>query len=279
MSTGITYNINLQNNATQALVAINNQINEVSDSIKGMNKWLDKLNKPFNDLGRSFRNMEYFSKGLAQISETMHSAIEPGVALNSSLADFRALTGSTAEEVAKISDYARASAKAFGVDAASGVEAYKNILGELGPQLAKDQENLRKMGESVAILSKSLAGDQLQATQALTTAINQYGIDTNNAALTQQKMADFMNVMVSAAKEGSVEVPQIAEALKQSGSVAKEAGVSFEELNAAIQVVGETGRKGAEGGVAVRNFLSELGRGRFQVKEVKDKLAAPKAVR
>lgn len=273
MPTGITYTINILDNTKNVLTAISGNVEQLSNSIKGTNNFFEKMEEKLKEFGEKAFGTEQIGKSITALSETMHSAIAPGIALNSSLADFQALTGSTAQEVEKISDYARQAATTFGVDAASGVEAYKNILGELGPQLAKNQEALKNMGESVAILSKSLGGDQLAATQALTTAINQYSIDTNDATLTSEKMASFMNVMVAAAQEGSVEVPQISEALKQSGSVAKEAGLSFEELNAAIQVVGETGRKGAEGGVAVRNFLSELGRGRFQVKEVQEELA------
>ena len=55
---------------------------------------------------------------------------------------------------------------------------------------------------------------------------------------------------------------------------AKAAGVSFEETNAAIQVLDKAGKKGAEGGVALRNVMSILSTGRFLPKDVKEELTA-----
>ena len=55
---------------------------------------------------------------------------------------------------------------------------------------------------------------------------------------------------------------------------AKGAGVSFEETNAAIQVLDKAGKKGAEGGVALRNVMMILSRGRFLPKETLEELQA-----
>jgi hypothetical protein len=56
--------------------------------------------------------------------------------------------------------------------------------------------------------------------------------------------------------------------------MAKTLGVSFEETNAAIQVLDKAGKKGAEGGVALRNVMSALARGRFLPKQVKQELTS-----
>ncbi|WP_297640554.1 phage tail tape measure protein [uncultured Alistipes sp.] len=55
---------------------------------------------------------------------------------------------------------------------------------------------------------------------------------------------------------------------------AKAAGVSFAETNAAIQVLDKAGKKGSEGGVALRNVMSTLAQGRFLPKDVREELAA-----
>lgn len=83
----------------------------------------------------------------------------------------------------------------------------------------------------------------------------------------------MMNVMAAAGQEGSAELPQIKEALEQAGMATKGAGVSFEEANAAIQVLDKAGKKGSEGGVALRNVLSTLSQGRFLPKDVRKELA------
>lgn len=87
-------------------------------------------------------------------------------------------------------------------------------------------------------------------------------------------MAQMMNVMAAAGQAGSAELPTIKVALEQCGMAAKAAGVSFEETNAAIQVLDKAGKKGAEGGVALRNVMSILATGRFLPKDVQEELTA-----
>lgn len=53
---------------------------------------------------------------------------------------------------------------------------------------------------------------------------------------------------------------------------AKAAGVSFEKLNAAIQVLDKAGKRDAEGGVALRNTMAILPQGRFLPKDVQKEL-------
>ena len=81
-------------------------------------------------------------------------------------------------------------------------------------------------------------------------------------------------VMAAAGQAGSAELPTIKVALEQCGMAAKAAGVSFEETNAAIQVLDKAGKKGAEGGVALRNVMSILATGRFLPKDVQEELTA-----
>ena len=55
----------------------------------------------------------------------------------------------------------------------------------------------------------------------------------------------MMNVMAAAGQAGSAELPAISAALQQCGMAAKAANVSFEETNAAIQVLDKAGKKPA----------------------------------
>lgn len=84
----------------------------------------------------------------------------------------------------------------------------------------------------------------------------------------------MMNVMSAAAQEGSAELPQIKQALEQAGLAAKTANVSFSETNAAIQVLDKAGKKGSEGGVALRNVMTTLAKGRFIPPQVQKELRA-----
>ncbi len=207
-----------------------------------------------------------------RVANGLGSLAKPGMDLSTSMGDLQAITGLAGQKLKEIEGYARSNAKTFGGSAAESVEAYKLILSQLGPEIAQTPAALQAMGNSVSVLSKTMGGDAVAATEVLTTAMNQYQVSLEDPTTASQTMADMMNIMAAAAKEGSAELPQIKSALEQSGMAAKTAGVGFDELNAAIQVLDKAGKKGSEGGVAIRNVLATLSEGRFLPKETQKAL-------
>ena len=77
------------------------------------------------------------------------------------------------------------------------------------------------MGENVATLSKMMKGDATAAAEVLTTAMNQYGVSLEDPMEASRQMADMMNIMAAAGREGSAELPTIKVALEQCGMAAK----------------------------------------------------------
>ncbi|GAW88881.1 phage tail tape measure protein [Flavobacterium psychrophilum] len=243
-----TVNFNIQFNAlgdnkiTATIQGINAQINGVSQSVQIAG---NNINNSFNGIRESIKRIS-FTNVLDQIDRVttgLDSVSQPGLKLSSNMADLSAITGVTGEKLKEIEGYARDSAKVFGVDAANGVESYKLILSQLSPEIAKQPSALKSMGESVSYLSKTMGGDTTAATEVLTTAMNQFQVSTIDPIKASKEMATMMNIMGAAAKEGSAELPQIKEALENSGMAAKSAGVSFAETNAAIQVLDKAGKK------------------------------------
>lgn len=218
--------------------------------------------------------VDILSDGIIKTTQALASFGQSGIALNTSMTDLQAVTGVTGEGLRQIEGYARDTAKAFGIDASGAVESYKLILGQLSPELAKSPVALKAMGEHVATLSKLMGGDATAAAETLNTAMNQYGVDLSDPIKASEEMARMMNIMAAAGQEGSAELPQIKEALEQAGMAAKGAGVSFEEANAAIQVLDKAGKKGSEGGIALRNVIATLSQGRFLPKDVQKELRA-----
>ena len=267
MNKNLDYRINFNTNASAVFVEVNQHINKVTASTQNMTY----------NFGESWKKLLSFNQafqGLRDLKSVLDETIQPGAALNSSLADLSAITSLTGKALDEISEAARASAKAFGTDAAQNVESYKLLLSQLSPDIAKSSAALKLMGDHVNILSKTMGGNTLAATEVLTTAMNQYGVSLDDPMQASKMMAEMMNVMAAAAKEGSAELPQIKSALEQVGMVAKTTGVTFSETNAAIQVLDKAGKKGAEGGVALRNALSTLSEGRFLPKQTTAELEA-----
>lgn len=261
------YAFNITGNCSAAVVDIAENVDElnrkIKDSTSGIEIFQNKLFQ-FNQATQYIENL----------NQTFQNTIAPGAALNASLADLSAISGVTGEALADIESKARATAKEFGGSAAQAVESYKLLLSQLSPELAKTPAAMQEMGRNIAILSKTMGGDATAAATVLTTAMNQYGISLDDPMEASRKMAEMMNIMAAAGKEGSAELPTIQVALQQCGMMAKSAGVSFAETNAAIQVLDKAGKKGAEGGVALRNVMSILAQGRFLPKDVKEELTA-----
>ena len=216
----------------------------------------------FSYLKDVFQNV---ADGVSQLSSA-------GIKLDSQMHDLSAVAGVTGDGLKQIETFARQSAKAFGTDAAVAVEGYKLLLSQLTPELGKYPDALREMGDCIQTTSKLMGGDGVAAAQVLTTAMNQYDVSMEDPTAAAGEMARMMNVMAAAGQAGSAELPAISAALQQCGMAAKAANVSFEETNAAIQVLDKAGKKASEGGVALRNVLGQLSKGRFVEKQAREEL-------
>lgn len=267
MSNAIEYTIRFDSNGNAVFDQINSGATKLQKNISRTQSICEKF-------GAFYLKLDAIKSAINGVAQGFDTVMKPGMELSTSMADLSAITGVTGDKLSEIEGYAREAAKTFGGSAAKGVESYKLILSQLTPEIAKTPAALDAMGNSVATLSKTMGGDTVAATEVLTTAMNQFQVSTSDPIAASKKMAEMMNIMAAAAKEGSGELPAIKAALEQSGMAANMAGVSFSETNAAIQVLDKAGKKGAEGGVALRNVLATLSEGRFLPPETQKALSA-----
>ncbi|MDY3979023.1 MAG: phage tail tape measure protein [Tidjanibacter sp.] len=261
------YSFNILGNSGAVLPQITTTVTELNAKLNSSVSIFTRVGSAFIQFNQATQALQGAAYGVADLNKS-------GADLQSSLADLSAISGETGSGLRTIEKYARDAAKTFGGSAAQSVESYKLLLSQLSPELAKTPAALKAMGDNISILSKTMGGDTTAAAEVLTTAMNQYGVSLQDPIKASQRMAEMMNVMAAAGKEGSAELPQIKQALEQCGMAAKGAGVTFEETNAAIQVLDKAGKKGAEGGVALRNVMTTLARGRFLPKDVQKELQA-----
>lgn len=260
-SYAFNYAFNITGNASSAS-------QQIAGSVTAMNGAVKQATGIWDSFAGKIVALNQLSQFVDGFARTVDNALVPGAALNASLKDLEAIADVTGDSLRMIEGYARSTAKTFGGSAAQSVESYKLLLGQLTPELAKSPAALKAMGENVAVLSKTMGGDATASAEVLTTAMNQYGVSLDDPLAASAEMARMMNVMAAAGKEGSAELPAIKDALEQSGLAAKAAGVSFEETNAAIQVLDKAGRKASEGGISLRNVMNTLAKGRFMPKVV-----------
>lgn len=270
MGGNTTYTFTINVDGAMAMATLSN-VSQATGKASGM---FEKLSASIQRMGSCAVAFNNINQGLQALSSKLDNSIEPGIALNSSLADLSAVTGQTGKGLQEIEQYARKAAKTFGGSAADSVEAYKLVLSQLGPEIAKVPKALSLMGAHIKTTSKTMGNDTRAASEVLTTSMNQFQVSLADPMKAAEEMGKMMNIMSAAAKAGSAELPAIKAALEQSGMAAKMAGVSFAETNAAIQVLDKAGKKGSEGGVALRNVMATLSQGRFLPKDVQEELAA-----
>ena len=259
------YNFNVNGNYSSAINNMTRATGDFSAQVNGSLSVVDKL-------ANSFAKFDLASSGIQKLAGVFNSIGQGAVALDSQMHDLSAVAGVTGEGLKTIEGYARSSAKAFGTDAGVAVQGYKLLLSQLSPELGKYPTALKAMGDAIQTTSKLMGNDGTAAAEVLTTAMNQYGVSLADPMEASRKMAEMMNTMAAAGQAGSAELPAIKAALEQCGMAAKAANVSFEETNAAIQVLDKAGKKGSEGGVALRNTLSILSQGRFLPKDTREEL-------
>ena len=259
MSNNVTYQVNLK-------VVGEDVIGTVTKSIEKMTESTRQATKTFGDCYKALLSISQVAEGLGVLEQGFSNLMQTGASLNANMLELSAITGVTGNGLKAIEKAARETAKTFGTSAVDNVEAYKMMLSQLSPEIANNAEAMRMMGENANILSKQMGGDTVAATEVLNTSLNQFGVSMDDPIAAAKIMADMMNVMSAAAQQGSAELPQIKQALEQVGMVAKTTGLSFAEANAYIQLLDQAGKKGSEGGVALRNVLTTLSEGRFTSK-------------
>lgn len=130
-------------------------------------------------------------------------------------------------------------------------------------EAAKAQTELAKGGLSV----KRIMGGGLKAALALAAAGEMDLADASKTTVNAMKLfglrgRDSMKVadaLATAANRTTADVSDFALALKQGGSVAKLAGLSFNDTVVALEALAEAGIKGSDAGTSLKSFFVNIG--------------------
>lgn len=222
---GITRQVNLLNRATDLAAA-------------GFSRFRKAAN---NKLGNLVAGVGFVA-GVRQFLST-------GAQFQDAMADLEAITGATGESLTFLKDQTLDLARASAFSQDKVARAFK-IIASAKSELLADPEGLVGVTRQVLLLANT--GLDLETAANVTTeALNQFSAGSDQAAR-------FVNVLAAGAKIGASEVNETGAALLKSGVVAKSVGVSFEGLNAAIQVLAQGGLKGEIAGTGLKTVLQRL---------------------
>lgn len=164
-----------------------------------------------------------------------------------------AITGATGEALKKLDAAAQQMGRTTEYSASQAAEALK-LMASAKPELLNTADGLTNATHSALILAQASGTTLPEATRTLALSLNQFGASAEQADR-------YINVLAAGAKYGSSEIAQTSEAIRNGGVAAAQAGVGFEQLNAAIQVLAEREVKGGQAGTALRNVILTLEKG------------------
>lgn len=266
-----SFKIEVDSSIFAELKALRGEFNSVKTSVDSIEKTSEQS---FSSLAAHVKQISFvnITQGLSNLTQGLKDISAPGMKFESEMANLSAITGFTGEKLDALAASARQSGKDFGEDPAESVKGYGVLLSKLGPGIADNVDALDSMSRSVSTLAKTMGGDTNAAVDALTTGLLQFSVPLDDQAEAAAEMNKQMNVMAAASQQGAAAVPSISQALNVAGVAASGAKVSFEETNAAIQMLAKGGKEGAEAGTALRNVMGILEQGRFMPKDTLEAL-------
>lgn len=178
-------------------------------------------------------------------------------ALEESAADLKALTGLDDDSIAwlkgqaqKLSTTVTEEGIRIRQSSTEILEAYK-LVGSAKPELLGNKEALAEVTKQTLILASASGMRLVDAVDATTLALNQYGDGADQAAR-------YTNALAAGSKYGSTAVESQTKAIKTSGVAAASAKIPIEQLIGTIETLGEKGIKDEIAGTGLKKFFLTL---------------------
>lgn len=231
-------------------------LQKVQTAVNATHDRVGKVQRRLNQL--SAIDLQAVEQSTQRVKEGFQRFNDVAIRHESALAEVEAITGLTGDKLKALDKQARNISTTFGSSVEGSLSSFKVLLSKLGPEIGNNDKAMGSMGSTIQTLSKTMEGDVAGATDALTNSMLQFRVSLDDPIKAALEMNRMSNIMAAGAKEGSAEVIDLSAGLKQAGGTARLANVSFAETNSALQLLDKAGKKGAEGGVALRNVLLKM---------------------
>ena len=276
-------NVELRVGATQAITAlknVNTQAQKFNQTVNGTNSKLKDANKALPMLSKGFFGAGAGAKGAALGFKTAGAALATALGpLTAGLTLVAALTKTFQNLAAQ--DFAIARVRTLGVN----VEALRPQLASLSNELSGQVSQLSLLEASYDLASAGFAetaeitnilkaaqlgatggfSDLQTVTDATTSVLNAYGLEADKAG----KIVDGF---AQTQADGKIVVDQYAQQIGRIAPIAAGAGVSIDELNAAISAVTATGVPVESTFAGLRQVIASIQKPTSEASKVAEKL-------
>ncbi|HBL6738253.1 phage tail tape measure protein [Citrobacter freundii] len=212
-----------------------------------------KTDEAYSRMGKTIAGVAGRLAGFAGAGLSLGAIITTTREYGQALSDLSAITGATGAQLKTLDEAAQEMGRSTEYSASQAVEALK-LMASAKPELLQTADGLTEATKSALTLAQAAGSTLPDATRTLALSLNQFGAGA-------QEADRYINVLAAGAKFGASEIADTAAAIKNGGVAAAQAGVGFETLNAAIQVLAEREIKGGEAGTALRNVILALEKG------------------
>jgi TP901 family phage tail tape measure protein len=234
------------------LQRLNGQINENSSAWGRLNRRLSDTGERWQNTGQNMQSVgqeltSTFGMATLAVGGGLAVATKKAMDFESQLSSVKALTGASADEMAKMRDLAMemgSKTKYSSLEAAQGIEE----LLKAGLTPAQVQA-----GGLQQALSLATAGglDLAKASEIMSTALNAFKKDGMSAA-------DASNILAGSANASATSVEELQYGLSAVATVADGTGFSFRDTAAALGVFANNGLKGSDAGTSLKTMLANL---------------------
>ena len=234
---------------------VEGQLRRVRTQIRGTNTMMSKLRSTIGKFGPALG----LGIGLASLSRLFSSAFGKIKRFEKGLNELSAITGMVGSdldflkrEAIEMSTATDKAGNKINMSATKILKAFK-LVGSAKPELLKNKEALAEVTKQSIILSQATGGTMglEESVKSLTTIMNQFNAPASEAG-------KFINVLAAGSKFGAGEIPFLAKAMEQAGTVAEAANISIEKTTGILELFAEKGLKAERSGVNFRNIIIEL---------------------
>ncbi|PGX99878.1 phage tail tape measure protein [Bacillus cereus] len=223
----------------------NNELDQQSNRLLNFGSRMETLGNHLQNAGMQismvFGGMTY------AIGRGLKSAVEESMNFEQQMANVKAVSGSTGEEMKKLSEL---SVEMGEKTRFSSVEAGKGV-----EELIKAGVGLTDIinGGLEGALNLATAGElELgEAAEIASTALNAFKAD-------HLSVADAANILSGAANASATDVRELKYGLSASSAVAAGAGMTFKDTATALAVFAQNGLKGSDAGTSLKTMLMRL---------------------
>lgn len=194
---------------------------------------VDKLKSSFKDYFNNFMSYGLVNNAINAMTTAIRQSIDTVIELNAAMTDVQMVTGETASQTADLAREYSEMAQSLGATTTQIANGASEWLRQ-----GKSIEETNQLLEASMVLSKVGAIESSQATELLTSTLNGYKMEAEDAM-------HVVDAMSKVDLEAATSVEELAVALQSTANMARVNGVGFEELLGMVGSVSEATRRSA----------------------------------